>query len=136
MEDYCDQFLQLCAIIPQQLDDIYLREAFREGLHTKVKMVIISMPRITLTEVAKFIILVEKEQHVRWKNMARYRQNYSNSDESKDNDNENEHYENKTKKKSKNVNIDTIREGVYYQNCFNEGHFTKEYKLLMSNLQG
>ncbi len=29
------------------------------------------------------------------------------------------------------MNIDTIREGVYCQNDFNEGHFTKECKLLM-----
>jgi hypothetical protein len=134
MEDYFDQFLQLCAIIPPQLDNSYLREAFREGLNTKVKMVIISMPRRTLTELAKFIILVEKQLHVRRKNMARYCQNNSNNDESKDSDDENEHYKNKTKKKSKKVNIDTIRKGVYYQNCFNEGHFTKEYKLLMSNM--
>jgi hypothetical protein len=33
------------------------------------------------------------------------------------------------------VDIDTIREGVYYPNCFNEGHFTKEYKLLMKFCQ-
>jgi len=32
MEDYYDQFFQLCAVIPQQLDDIYLRKAFGEGL--------------------------------------------------------------------------------------------------------
>ncbi len=29
------------------------------------------------------------------------------------------------------MNIDTIKEGVYCQNCFNESHFTKECKLLM-----
>ncbi len=33
------------------------------------------------------------------------------------------------------MNIDTIREGVYCQNCFNEGHFTKECKLLMKFYQ-
>ncbi len=33
------------------------------------------------------------------------------------------------------MNIDTIREGVYCQNCFNEGHFTKECKLLMKFCQ-
>jgi hypothetical protein len=33
------------------------------------------------------------------------------------------------------VNIDTIREGVYCQNCLNEGHFTKECKLLMKFYQ-
>ncbi len=32
MEDYYDQFLWLCVVIPQQPNDIYLRKAFREGL--------------------------------------------------------------------------------------------------------
>ncbi len=112
MEDYYDQFLQLCAIILQQLDDIYLREAFREGLPTKVKMVIISMPRKTLAEVAKFAFLVEEELHVRRKSMARYPPNDIDSDESKDNDDEDEHYKRKTKNKSKKMNIDPIKEGV------------------------
>ncbi len=49
MEDCYDRFLQLCAIIPQQPDDIYLREAFKEGLRTKVKMAIISMLKKTLS---------------------------------------------------------------------------------------
>jgi hypothetical protein len=49
MEDYYDRFFQLCVVIPQQLNDIYLKEAFRKGLHTKVKMVIINMPRRILT---------------------------------------------------------------------------------------
>jgi hypothetical protein len=29
------------------------------------------------------------------------------------------------------VNFDIVRKGVYCQNCFNEGHFTKECKWLM-----
>jgi len=33
------------------------------------------------------------------------------------------------------MNIDTIREGVYCQIFFNEGHFTKECKLLMKFCQ-
>jgi hypothetical protein len=37
------KFLGLCAIIPQPPHDIHLREAFKEGLRTKVKMTIISM---------------------------------------------------------------------------------------------
>ncbi len=40
--------LQLCAVIPQRPDDIYLRKAFKEGLQNKVKMAIINMPRRTL----------------------------------------------------------------------------------------
>ncbi len=66
--------------------------------------------------------------------MARYCQNNYNSDKFENNDDEDEHYKYKTKTKSQKVNIDIIKKGVYYQNCFNEGHFTKEYNLLMSNL--
>jgi hypothetical protein len=135
MEDYYDKFLQPCAIIPRQLYDIYLREAFKEGLQTKMKMTIINMPRRTLTKVAESVILIEEELLVRWKNMAKYHPNNFDSDESENNDDEHEHYEKKTKKKSKKMNIDTIKEGVYYQNCFNEGHFTKECKLLMKFYQ-
>jgi hypothetical protein len=36
IKDYYDTYLQLCAIIPQGPHDIYLREALREGLRTKV----------------------------------------------------------------------------------------------------
>jgi len=81
--------------------------------------------------VAEFSILGEEELPMKWKNMARCCPNNLDNDESRDSDDEDEHSENKTKKKSKKMNIDIIREGVYYQNCFNEGHFTKECKLLM-----
>jgi len=74
MEDYYDWFLWLCVVIPQQLDDIYFREAFREGLWTKVKMLIINMPWRTLAEVAKSAITMEEKLLVRWKNIARYHQ--------------------------------------------------------------
>jgi hypothetical protein len=37
--------------------------------------------------------------------------------------------------KSKKMNIDTIKEGVYCQNCFHEGHFIKDCKLLMKLCQ-
>ncbi len=83
MEDYYDQFLQQCTLIPQQPDKIYLREAFREGLRTKMKMAIISMPRKTLTEVAKFAILVEKKLFMRRNSMARYPPNNIDSDDLK-----------------------------------------------------
>jgi len=77
------------------------------------------------------VILVEKELHVKQKSIAKYSLNNFDSDKFENNDDEDEHYEKKIKKESKKVNIDTIREGVYCQNCFNEGHFTKECKLLM-----
>jgi hypothetical protein len=34
------------------------------------------------------------------------------------------------KKKEIKYHSETIRRGVYYQNCYNEGHLTKECKLL------
>jgi hypothetical protein len=36
------------------------------------------------------------------------------------------------KKKTKDYS-ETIRRGVYYQNCYNEGHLTKQFKLLKKN---
>ncbi len=74
-------------VIPQPLHDIYLREAFREGLRTKVKMAIISMSRRTLAMVAKLAIMIEKEMPVRRNNIARYHQEFDNK-ESKDFDDE------------------------------------------------
>ncbi len=67
--------------------------------------------------------------------MAKYCSNSFNNDKSEDSDDEDEYYEKKTKKKSKKMNIDTIREGVYCQNYFHEGHFMKECKLLMKKCQ-
>jgi hypothetical protein len=32
MEDYYDQFLRLCVVIPQQPNNIYLKEGFKKGL--------------------------------------------------------------------------------------------------------
>ncbi len=61
MEDYNNRFLWLCAIIPQQFDNIYFRETFKEGLQTKVKMHIINMPRKKLEKVTKFAITMEEE---------------------------------------------------------------------------
>jgi squalene cyclase len=37
VENYYDWLLQLCVVIPQQLDYIYLKDAFKEGLQTKGK---------------------------------------------------------------------------------------------------
>jgi len=62
--------------------------------------------------------------------MEKYHQNDSNSDESDDANDEDEHHENKTLKKSKKVDFDIIKRGVYCQNCFNEGHCTKECKIV------
>jgi hypothetical protein len=60
--------------------------------------------------------------------MVRYCPNNSNNDKFEDNDDEDEHYKWKLQR---NLRKRIIKEGVYCQNCFNEGHFTKEWKLLM-----
>jgi len=94
-------------------------------------MAIISMLRKTLAKVAKFAIIVKEKLPMRWKNMARYRQNDFDNDEFDDFDNEDERHEKNIKKKSKKVDFDIVRTWLYCQNYFNEGHFTKECKLLM-----
>ncbi len=48
-------------MIPQQLDVIYLRKTFKEGLTKKLKLAIISMPRATIIEVAKFLREIEQK---------------------------------------------------------------------------
>jgi hypothetical protein len=53
---------------------------FREGLRTRVKMVIINMPHKTIMEVTKSIILIEEKMPIRRNNMARYQQNFDNED--------------------------------------------------------
>jgi hypothetical protein len=72
---------------------------------------------------------------VKQKSTTKYCPNNFNNDEFENSDDEDEHYEKKTKKKSKKVNIDTIKEGVYCQKTFNEGHSMKECKLLMKLCQ-
>jgi len=102
VEVYYDRFLRLCAIILQQLDDISLKKVFQKCLRTKVKMVIINMPKRTLTELVEFAIIIKEKLPMKWKNMARYHQNVFDSydsDEYDDFDNEDEHHEKKTKKK-------------------------------------
>jgi Zn-finger nucleic acid-binding protein len=88
-------------------------------------MVIINMPRRTLAKIAEFAIIIEEKLPMKRKNMAKYHQNDSNSDEFDDSNNEDEHHEKKTKKKSKKVDFDIVKKGVYCQKCFDEGHFTK-----------
>ncbi len=57
LEDYYNRFLQLCVIIPQQPNDIYLRETFREGLRNKLKLTSIGMP---MQQLLKLLIRQEK----------------------------------------------------------------------------
>jgi hypothetical protein len=80
-----------------------------------------------LVKLAKSTIAIEEEMLVRKINMARYCQD-SDSDESNQLDDEDQV---KPKRKGAKVQFDTYRRGVYCQNCYNEGHFTKECKLLI-----
>jgi hypothetical protein len=109
---------------------IYLRETFRKGLKTKVKMEIIGMPRRILVDIAESTIAIEEEMPIRRRNMARYHQDFdTESNES------NDEKQVKPKRKGAKVWFDTCRKGVYYHNCYNEGHFTKECKLLIKFCQ-
>jgi hypothetical protein len=51
----------LCVVIPQQLDDVYLKENFREGLRKKLKLAIIGMPKATSVEVVNSVREIEEE---------------------------------------------------------------------------
>lgn len=44
VENYYDKDLQLVAIIPNQLYNVYLGETFHEGLHSRLKIAILGMP--------------------------------------------------------------------------------------------
>ncbi len=63
VKDYYDNFLQLCVVIPQKLDDVYLRETFREGLKTKLKLTIIGMLRIKIVEIVNLAKEIEEKMH-------------------------------------------------------------------------
>jgi hypothetical protein len=51
----------LVAIIPNQLDDVYLRETFCERLHLRIKMEVLGMPRTTIIEVVNLAKIMEEE---------------------------------------------------------------------------
>ncbi len=59
VEDYYNNFLQLCAIIPQQPNDVYLRKTFKEGLRKKLKLTIIGMLRAMIILVVNFVKEIE-----------------------------------------------------------------------------
>jgi hypothetical protein len=61
MEDYYEIFLQLCAIIPQQPNDVYFKETLREGLRNKFKLAIIGMPKSIIVEVANSAREIEEK---------------------------------------------------------------------------
>jgi hypothetical protein len=79
-----------------------------------------------MAKVAELAIMIEEEMLVRLKSIVRYRQD-SDSEELEDSDEEKKQ---RPKKKETKDHSETIRRGVYYQNRYNEGHLTKECKLL------
>jgi hypothetical protein len=88
-------------------------------------MAIIGMLQKTLAEIIKSMIMIEK-MTIKKKNIVRYFQD-SNNEESKDSYEEEKWI---SKKKETKDHSKTIIRGVYCQNCYNEGHLTKECKLL------
>ncbi len=111
MEDYYDQFLQICAIFSQQANDIYFREIFWSGLHTKLKVAIIGMPWRTLAEVANFAIKIEEEMSMKMKwHMVKHHQDSNIINESED-DYEDKYYW-RTMECKRKVKFDTYRKGI------------------------
>lgn len=93
-------------------------------------MSIIGMSRRFLAKVAELAITIKEEMLVRRRNIARHCQD-SDSDEYDELDNE----QFKPKRKGAKVWFDAYRRGVYCQNYYNKGHFTKECKLLIKKFQ-
>lgn len=85
------------------------------------------MSRRKLVDVIEFVITVEGELLGRWKNIAKYHQANLDSERLDYSDKENHC---KTKKKYTKIQFDTIKKKCYCHNYYNEGHFTKECKLL------
>jgi hypothetical protein len=50
-----------CVVIPQQPNDVYLIETFKEGLKKKLKLTIIGIPKAMIIEVANLAKGFEEE---------------------------------------------------------------------------
>jgi hypothetical protein len=126
VEDYYDKFLKFCVVIPQQLDDVYIKETFREGLRKKLKLAIIGMTIAMIVEVANSTREIEEEMLTPHKSRQ--------SQPLLDNEDLNEESANDEQKKERKKNYkeqdDGYQRGLFYQKCHNEGHLTKECKLL------
>jgi hypothetical protein len=81
--------------------------------------------------VAKLAIAVEEKKPVRRRNTARYCQDFDNDEFGELDDDK----QVKPKRIGTKVRFDTCIQGVYYQNCYNKRHFTKECKLLIKKIQ-
>jgi hypothetical protein len=61
MKQWMIIIIYLCVVIPQQPNDVYLRETFRERLRKKLKLAIIGMPKATIVEVINLTREIEEE---------------------------------------------------------------------------
>jgi hypothetical protein len=51
----------LCVVIPQQPNDVYLKETSREGLRKKLKLTIIGMPKAIIVEIVNSARKIKEE---------------------------------------------------------------------------
>jgi hypothetical protein len=63
VEKFYDKFLQLCVVIPQQPNDVYLKETFKEGLRKKLKLAIIGLPIATIIEIVISTKEIKEKMH-------------------------------------------------------------------------
>ncbi len=89
-------------------------------------MVVISMLQRTLADITKLAIVIEENMLIRKKSTTKYHQDFD-SEELGDFDEEKKW---RPKKKKTKDHFETIKRGVYCQNCYNEGHLIKKCKLL------
>jgi hypothetical protein len=66
MEDYYNIFLQLCVVIPQQPNNVYIRKTLKEKLK-KLKLAIIGMFRTTIVKIANSTREIEEEMPTKCK---------------------------------------------------------------------
>jgi len=67
MEDYYNIFLQLCVVIPQQPNNVYIRKTFKEELRKKLKLAIIRMFKTTIVKIANSTREIEEEMPTKCK---------------------------------------------------------------------
>jgi len=86
------------------------------------------MPQKTLVEVVNLTMVIEQEMPMKRKGqMVRHHQDFDSDEFEFDYDDEN--YQ-KTRRLRRKMKFETYQRGIYCQNCYNEGHYSKECKLL------
>jgi len=86
------------------------------------------MPQKTLVEVVNSTVVIEQEMPMKRKGqMVRHHEGFYSDEFEFDYDDED--YQ-KTRRLRRKMKFETYKKGIYYQNCYNEGHYSKECKLL------